>query len=270
MRERWFGLGRGSRGGSGRFISAKTASKSIIPASSNSTIPIQATTSLDMCHVPSAARNLLKVMLASAQVLVMYMSTVGIPVTIHTHHSPRVRQSHTVTPKSVSAASKLIARAEQIPKDSPHGDVGIAMSQQKKQRHARGENRANCAASRALPAGEFLQDVATEPRADIQRVVHKRGERHQREGNSDLRWQMDHFQKLADPLSEHLIRPAAEFLCSDGKHHHAAERNDRNHRFQQHRAVTHDHGIGFDAQVVWKWFPTQSTNETPSTHRKRS
>ena len=44
-------------------------------------------------------------MLASAHVLITYMNTVGTPVTSQTQASRRVRQSQTVTPRSVSAAS---------------------------------------------------------------------------------------------------------------------------------------------------------------------
>ncbi len=43
--------------------------------------------------------------LASAQVLITYITTVGTPVTSQTSGLRRVRHSHTVTPSSVSAAS---------------------------------------------------------------------------------------------------------------------------------------------------------------------
>jgi len=48
------------------------------------------------------------VSVTSAQVLIAYMKAVGRPVTIQTQASRRVRQSQTVTPRSVSAASSWL------------------------------------------------------------------------------------------------------------------------------------------------------------------
>src|SRR4051812_43203672 len=86
----------------------RIASISIIAASAISTSPIHGTGSVGVIKRPSVARNLGSVIARMAQVLMTYMNTVGTPVTSHTHHSCRVRQSQMVTPSSVSAAKSWL------------------------------------------------------------------------------------------------------------------------------------------------------------------
>ena len=73
-------------------------------ARTSRTSPTQGTGSVGTTQ-PSGVRNRGSVSVKSAQVLITYMKAVGRPVTSQTQVSRRVRQSQTVTPRSVSAAS---------------------------------------------------------------------------------------------------------------------------------------------------------------------
>ena len=93
-------------GGDGEPAIARTASTSISAASAISTTPAHGTGSVGARKLPVAAsKNFGSVIFTSAQVLIVYINTVGSPVTNHTSGLRRVRHSQTVTPSSVSAAS---------------------------------------------------------------------------------------------------------------------------------------------------------------------
>ena len=193
------------------------------------------------------------VILASAQVLIVYMNTVGTPVTSQTSGLRRVRHSQTVTPSSVSAASKLVARAEQVPERPPdwlllpiHDDL----VQHEVQRHAGRRERAQPAAAPIVQPGQLLNDVAAQPRADIERVVDERRERHQAEGHGERVGNVQHAEKLAQSRGVDEIRAAGEQRSPRCQDHHAAQRDHGHHRFEQHRTVADRPGIGFAAQLL--------------------
>ncbi len=61
---------------------------------------------------------------------------------------------------------------------------------------------------------------------------------------------MDYLQKLANSLGEHLVGSTVKLGGSHGEHHHTTKGNNRNHCFQEHRAITDDDRIGFDAKLL--------------------
>src|SRR5690606_16363652 len=108
-------------GGSPLPANTRTASTSISAANPSSTRPIHGTGSLGVCHGPSLERNAGTVIVTSAQMLITYMMTVGMPATNQTHIARRVRHSHTVTPNSVSAASSWLLAPNRFQKSCHTG-----------------------------------------------------------------------------------------------------------------------------------------------------
>ena len=66
-----------------------------------------------------------------------------------------------------------------------------------------------------------------------------------------LRREVNHLQKLADARGVDFIGLLpGELGRALGEHHHAAQRDDGDHRFEQHGAVAHDLGVGFAAELL--------------------
>ncbi len=198
------GTGSGS-GVGGRPVSARKitrmASTSIRPARPISIRPTQGTGSLGSDQAPAATKR--------GSVRLQQGPNAH---RVHEHHRQPSDQPHPSGPPRApqphghaqqrQSGQQLVAGAEQVPERLPHRrHPGSAGWRSRK-------NSGTPAVSagdgdppgRAAPAGQLLQNVAAQPRADIERVVHERGEGHQGERHAQRLGNVHHFQEIADAV----------------------------------------------------------------------
>ena len=105
------------------------------------------------------------------------------------------------------------------------------------------EPRAEPGAGLAGEAGELLDDVAAEARADVERVVDEGRERHQGEGDAEGRRHTEDLEKAPHAEGVDEVRRLGRLRVTGREHHHAAEADCRHERLEEHRAVADRPGV---------------------------